>query len=126
MELKTVKDIKEYIDNIAIEYGNSTSAEIVVEQLVSDLCAQDNHFFYSHARKMTKNFILYADELRLAAKTCNERGRWVKKYLDGEMYTDQNTPSDYDKVQSKNASAIINSTAAVLGMDLVCDNDRTD
>ena len=126
MELKTVKDIKEYIDNIVTEYGNNISAEMVVEQLVSDMCAQNNHFFYDHTRKMTKNFILYADELRLAAITCNERGRWIKKYLDGEMYTDQDEPTEYDKVQSKNASTIINSTAAVLGMDLVCDNDRID
>lgn len=117
MKLRTIKDVKEYIDNIALIQGENASADMVINILVNKMCLQDNNFFYKHTCEMNKHFMHYSNLLRNAAKISYERATWIKSYLDGEMYTDQGATTKYDEIQSKNAEDIIDTTGALLWRD---------
>ena len=118
--MNEAKDFKDYVnsydDNCNVHY-------IILNYIISEYSLTDMlELVQTIIHKVSNSLTKILGTIRES----NYRATCIKTYLDGEMYTDQDSPSDYDKVQSKNADVIINSTAGVLGIDLICDNDRVD
>lgn len=49
----------------------------------------------------------YIDKLERANNVASERARYLKTYLEGNMYVDQGPVTEYDQIQLRNAEAII-------------------
>ena len=100
-EAKNFKDyVNSYDDNYNVHY-------IILKYIMSEYSLIDMlELVQTIVHKVSNSLVNILGTIRES----NYRAGCIKTYLDGEMYIDQDVPSDYDKVQSKNADAIIEMT----------------